>query len=90
MESNEVARGYRAEALTLKSVINDKGEMIGRIGDLIFGENGNIYGIIAVSELVGPGGHLAAIPFRDLKLDDQRVEIVLPGASQAALKKMPV
>ena len=31
MESKEVAKGYRAEALKLKSVINDKGEMIGRI-----------------------------------------------------------
>lgn len=90
MESKEVARGYRAEALKLKPVINDKGEMIGRISDFIFGKDGNIYAILAVSDLVGSGGHLVAIPFRGLKLDDPRGEIVLPGASQAALGKLPV
>lgn len=90
MESKEVARGYRAEALKLKSVINDKGQIIGRISDFIFGKDGNIYAILAVSDLVGPGGHLVAIPFRSLKLDDPRGEIVLPGASQAALGQLPV
>lgn len=90
MESKEVARGYRAEALKLKPVINDKGEMIGRISDFIFGKDGNIYAILEVSDLVGAGGHLVAIPFRGLKLDNPRGEIVLPGASQAALGKLPV
>ncbi|MCP3440613.1 PRC-barrel domain-containing protein [Bradyrhizobium sp. CCGUVB14] len=90
MESREVAKGYRAEALKLKSVINDKGEMIGRISDFIFGKDGNIYAVLEVSDLVGPGGHLVAIPFHSLKLNDPRGEIVLPGASQAALGKLPV
>lgn len=90
MESKEVAKGYRAEALKLKSVINDTGEMIGRISDFIFGKDGNIYAVLEVSDPVSSGGHLVAIPFRGLKLDDPRGEIVLPGASRAALGKLPV
>src|ERR1700730_17137838 len=36
IEAREVAKGYSAESLKLKSVINDKGETIGRIVDFIF------------------------------------------------------
>ena len=90
MEATEVARGYRADALKLKPVINDKNETIGRISDYIFGKDGNIYVVLAVGDFTGIGGHLIAIPFRSLKLDDPSGDIVLPGASRAALEKLPV
>jgi hypothetical protein len=90
MEAKEVARGYRAEALKLKPVVNDKNETIGRIDDFILGKDGNIYVVLAVGDFTGVGGHLVAIPFRNLKLDDPNGDIVLPGASRAALEKLPV
>ena len=90
MQATEVARGYRAETLKLKPVINDKNETIGRINDFIFGKDGNIYVVLAVGDFTGVGGHLIAIPFRSLKLDDPGGDIVLPGASRAALEKLPV
>jgi hypothetical protein len=90
LEATEVARGYRAEALKLKPVVNDKNETIGRISDFIFGKDGNIYVVLAVGDFTGVGGHLVAIPFRSLKLDDPNGDIVLPGASRAALEKLPV
>jgi hypothetical protein len=90
MEAKEVARGYRAEALKIKPVVNDKNETIGRISDFIFGKDGNIYVVLAVGDFTGVGGHLVAIPFRNLKLDDPNGDIVLPGASRAALEKLPV
>jgi hypothetical protein len=86
----KVARGYRAEALKIKPVVNDKNETIGRISDFIFGKDGNIYVVLAVGDFTGVGGHLVAIPFRSLKLDDPNGDIVLPGASRAALEKLPV
>jgi hypothetical protein len=89
LEATEVARGYRAEALKLKPVVNDKNETIGRINDFIFGKDGNIYAVLGVGDS-GIGGHLVAIPFRSLKLDDSSGYIVLPGASRAALEKLPV
>jgi hypothetical protein len=90
MQATEVARGYRAEALKLKPVVNDKNETIGRITDFIFGKDGNIYVVLAVGDFTVVGGHIIAIPFRNLKLDDPNGDIVLPGASRAALEKLPV
>jgi hypothetical protein len=90
MQATELAKGYRAEALKLKPVVNDKNETIGRITDFIFGKDGNIYVVLAVGDFTGVGGHLIAIPFRNLKLDDPNGDIVLPGASRAALDKLPV
>src|SRR3979409_1572493 len=89
-QATEVARGYRAETLKLKPVVNEKNETIGRITDFIFGKDGNIYVVLAVGDFTGVGGHLIAIPFRNLKLDDPNGDIVLPGASRAALEKLPV
>jgi hypothetical protein len=90
LETAEVARGYRAEALRLKTVFNEKNETIGRINDFIFGKDGNIYAVLAVDDPTGLGGHLIAIPFHSLKLDDPAGYIVLPGASRASLQKLPV
>jgi hypothetical protein len=90
MQATEVARGYRAETLKLKPVVNDKNETIERINDFIFGKDGNIYVVLAVGDFTGVGGHLIAIPFRSLKLDDPSGDIVLPGVSRAALEKLPV
>ena len=90
MEATELARGYRAETLKLKPVVNEKNETIGRINDFIIGKDGNIYVVLAVGDFTGLSGHLIAIPFRSLKLDDPSGNIVLPGASRAALEKLPV
>ena len=91
IDMNEAARGYRADALKLKTVTNDKGETVGRISDFIFSKDGNnIFVVLAVGDFTGLSGHLVAVPFRSLKLDDSGGDIVLPGASRAALEKLPV
>ncbi|WP_172842749.1 PRC-barrel domain-containing protein [Bradyrhizobium erythrophlei] len=90
LQSKEVATGYRADALKLKTVVNDKGETIGRISDFVFGKDNNIYVVLGVGDLTGLTGQLIAIPFHALKLDDPSDNIVLPGASRAALEKLPV
>src|ERR1700730_6108145 len=53
MQATEVAKGYRAEALKLKPVVNDKSETIGRINDFIFGKDGNIYVVLPSAILLG-------------------------------------
>ena len=90
MQATEVAKGYRAEALKLKPVVNDKNETIGRINDFVFGKDGNIYAILGVGDFTGLSGQAVATPFRSFKLDDPSGYIVLPGASRAALEKLPV
>ena len=91
LDSNEVAKGYRAEVLKLKPVVNEKGETIGLIDDFIFGRDDcNVFAVLSVGDFIGSAGHLVAVPFRSLKLDDPSGSIVLPGASRAALQKLPV
>ena len=90
LESKEVAKGYRADALKLKTVVNDKGETIGRISDFVFGKDNNIYVVLGVGDFTGLTGQLIAIPIHALKLDDPSDKIVLPGASRAAPEKLPV
>ena len=90
LESKEVAKGYRADALKLKTVVNDKGERIGRISDFVFGRDNNIYVVLGVGDFTGLTGQVIAIPFHALKLDDPSDNIVLPGVNRAALEKLPV
>jgi hypothetical protein len=64
-DAKDVAKGYRASALELKSVVNDKGEIIGQIDDFIFGrDNGPVFAVLAVGDFVGVDGELVAVPFR--------------------------
>ena len=90
MQATEVARGYRASALELKTVVNENRETIGTINDFIFGKDGNNYAVLSVGDFTGLNGELVAIPFNNLKLDDPSGNIILPGASRAALSKLPV
>ena len=90
-DAKEVAKGYRADELKLRSVVNGKGDIIGHIDDFIFGlDNGPVFVVLSVGDFVGLGGELVAVPFKSLKLDDSSSKIVLPGASLAALRKLPV
>jgi hypothetical protein len=91
LDVKEVARGYRAEALKLKPIANEKSQVLGKISDFIFSKDGsNIFVVLAVDDFAEPGSHLIAIPFRSIKLDDPSGYLVLLGASAAALEKLPV
>ena len=90
LEATEVAKGYSADEIKFRSVVNDKHERIGRINDFIFGkDSNNIYAVLAVDDSTGLSGHLVAVPLRQLKLDDPAY-VVLPGANRTALAKLPV
>ena len=91
LDAKEVAKGYRADALRLKPVLNEKGETIGVIDDFIFGRNDcNVFAVVAVGDVIGSAGHLVAVPFQSLKLDGPSGSMTLPGATRAALQKLPV
>jgi hypothetical protein len=90
-DAKQVAKGYRADDLKLRSVVNDKGDIIGHIDDFVFGrDNGPVYAVLSVGDFDGLNGELVAVPFKSLKLDDPSGKIVLPGASREALRKLPV
>jgi PRC-barrel domain len=88
LDTKEAAKGYRANALRLRPVLD--GESIGTIDDFMFGRDGGVFAMTAVGGFGGVAGHLVAVPFNRLKLDDPSANVILPGASRAALLKLPV
>jgi hypothetical protein len=84
-----VAKGYRASKLRGATVQNDKDEKIGSIDDLIVGKDQVLFAVLQVGGFLGIGGHLVAVPYKNLVLDDTGAKITLPGASKDELKKLP-
>jgi hypothetical protein len=85
-----VATGIRASRLTGKDVVNERHERLGTIDDFIFARDDNaVFAVISVGDLPGQG-NLVAVPMKSLVLNDPRGDIVLPGATRAALAKLPV
>ncbi len=82
-----VALGYRATQMVGRPVFNDHGEQIGKIDDLIVGRDKVLFAILSVGGFLGLGAHLVAAPYASLTVSPQR--IVLPGATKAALLKLP-
>jgi hypothetical protein len=76
-----------------KTVQNDKKEKIGKIEDIIVTPSSDVkipfasYAIVGVGGFLGIGRNDVAIPMEQLKMQDGN--LVLPGASKEALKKLP-
>lgn len=46
--------------------------------------------VLEVGAFLGLGGHLVAVPFSSIEVDERNNRIVLAGATREALKKLPV
>jgi sporulation protein YlmC with PRC-barrel domain len=85
-----VAKGYRMSKLIGNSVINDKNEKIGTVDDVIADNDKKqlSFAVLQVGGFLGVGGHLVAVPYDSLVIDDTGQKITLPGASKDELKKL--
>jgi sporulation protein YlmC with PRC-barrel domain len=85
-----VAKGYRMSKLIGSSVINDKNEKIGTVDDVIADKDKKqlSFAVLQVGGFLGVGGHLVAVPYDSLVMDDTGRKITLPGASKDELKKL--
>ncbi|MCK1311812.1 MULTISPECIES: PRC-barrel domain-containing protein [unclassified Bradyrhizobium] len=85
-----VAQGYRMSKVIGSTVMNDKNEKIGSLDDVIAGKDKKQldFAILQVGGFLGVGGHLVAIPFESLVIDDTGSKVTLPGASKEELKKL--
>ena len=64
LDVEEVAKGHRANALELKSVFNDTGEIVGQIDDFNFSRDGSqVFAILSVGEFAGLGANLSQCRF---------------------------
>lgn len=83
-----VGKGYRASKLIGENVVNNENEKIGEIDDLVIGQDKAIYAILQVGSFLGLGGHLVALPFDSLKLDEMGKKVTLAGGTKESLEKL--
>jgi hypothetical protein len=89
VDVNVVAQGYRVSKLTGSSVTNEKNEKIGSIDDFVVARDRSLFAVLQVGGFLGLGGHLVAVPYDSLAIDDEGSKIQLPGASKDELRKLP-
>jgi hypothetical protein len=89
VDVHAVAEGYRASKLIGSDVVNDQNEKIGTIEDIIIGRDRVLFAVLQVGGFLHIGGHMVAVPYQSLVLDETGSKIKLPGATQEALKKLP-
>jgi hypothetical protein len=82
----ELRPTYPVSELLGRSVINDTGEEIGRLDDLMIEDDRLAFAILSVGGFLGLGAHQVVVPFHSLLMDDEN--LVLPGATKEALKAM--
>ncbi|MDB5459257.1 MAG: hypothetical protein JWO72_998 [Caulobacteraceae bacterium] len=88
VEVGELAPTYPASELLGREVINETGESIGRMDDLLIRGDQVAFAVLSVGGFLGIGAHRVAVAFSDLLIDDD--EVVVPGATKEALKRMLV
>jgi sporulation protein YlmC with PRC-barrel domain len=85
-----VAQGYRTSQLTGKEVVNSQNEEIGTIDDFVIARDDHQpFAVLEVGGFLGLGGHLIAIPFESLEVEDASGKIVLAGGTKESLEKLP-
>lgn len=84
----KVATGFRASKVIGSPVVNEAGDTVGKVDDVIIGEDGKApFVVLAVGGFLGIGDKLVVLPYEQLKAMDRK--IVMPGATKDALKDLP-
>lgn len=84
-----IAKGYSAKKLIGTTVMNDRGEKVGKVHDLIIGSEASLtLAIVEVDRFIGIDFKRVAVPAHlfEAGADDG---IILPGATEARLKALP-
>ena len=89
-KSNVPLRWLAASSLIGDKVRNRQDEHLGEIKDIMIDIiTGKIeYFVIEFGGFLGVGGHLVAVPYDSIIIDDTGQKITLPGASKDELKKL--
>ena len=86
-----VGKGLPVSKLTGHSVVNEKDETVGKVDDIVIGDDRSLFAILQVGGFLGLNSHLVAVPYDNLKIqaDNGRVQkVALPGASRDELKRL--
>ena len=84
----KVSTGYRASEVIGSSVVNDAGDTVGKVDEIIVGPDGKApFVVLSVGGFLGLGDKLVALPYEQMRTDGKK--IVLPGATKDSLKTLP-
>lgn len=88
-EATQVALGWSVKKSILgKTVVNETGEKIGKVEDLIISPDRSVsYLIVGAGGFIGMGRHNVAIPVSQIR--ESGGKIVMPGATKAVVASMP-
>ena len=96
VDVNVVAQGYRISKLVngLRGYHDLRRYPEARLialepDDFVVARNRSLFAVLQVGGFLGLGGHLVAVPFETLVIDDEGRGVQLPGASKDELKKLP-
>jgi hypothetical protein len=88
VDVQKLAAGYRASKVIGSSVVNDAGETIGTINDLLVSADGKQpYAVLSIGGFLGMGTRLVVVQYETLKFSDKKV--LLPGGTREGLKMLP-
>lgn len=82
-----VATGHRASKLIGSAVVNEAGDTIASIDDIILTKTSTHYAILSIGGVLGMGSRLVVVPLSALTMTNGKV--MLPGSSKQALEHTP-
>lgn len=83
-----LATGYRASKVVGSTVVNEAGDTVGTIDDLIVTPTNRVpFAVLSVGGFLGVGTKYVVVPADALKVRDDKM--LLAGASKESLKNLP-
>lgn len=84
----KLSTGYRASKVIGSTVVNEAGDTVGKIDDIIVGPDVKApFVVLSVGGFLGVGDKLVALPYEQMRTNGKK--IVLPGATKDSLKSLP-
>lgn len=83
-----LAAGYRASKVIGSNVVNDLGEVVGEVQDLLVSPDGKQpYAVLSIGGFIGLGTHLVVVPYESFKFTEEK--LTLPGGTKESLRRLP-
>ncbi|HQT77653.1 MAG TPA: PRC-barrel domain-containing protein [Rhodopila sp.] len=88
VDPQTLATGFRVSKVLGATVVNEAGEKVGTIDDLIVTPSNKVpYAVLSVGGFLGMGTRLVVVPYDAMKAGNKNM--VLPGATRDTLKMLP-
>jgi sporulation protein YlmC with PRC-barrel domain len=88
VDPQSLATGYRTSKVVGSTVVNESGETVGTIDDLIVTPNEKVpFAVLSVGGFLGMGTKYVVVPYSALEVRDK--QMVLAGATKESLKNLP-